>query len=34
MDFFGNEKFNIQIISDIIIPELNSDIAVELLIFS
>ena len=34
MDFFGNEKFNVQIISDIIIPELNSDIAVELLIFS
>ena len=34
MDFFGNEKFNIQIISKIIIPELNSDIAVELIIFS
>ena len=34
MDYFGNEKFNIQIISKIIIPELNSDIAVELIIFS
>ena len=34
MDFFGNEKFNIKIISKIIIPELNGNIAVELLIFS
>ena len=34
MDFFGNEKLNVQIITRIIIPELNGDIAVELLIFS
>ena len=34
MDFFNNEKFNIQIITYIIIPELNSNIAIDLIIFS
>ena len=34
MNFFGNEELNIQIIQDIIIPELNSEIAVELIIYS
>ena len=34
MDFFNNEKFNIQIITNIIIPELNSNIAIDLIIFS
>ena len=34
MDFFGNEKFNIQIITKIIIPELTSEISVELIIYS
>ena len=34
MDFFNNEKFNIQIITYIIIPELNDNIAIDLIIFS
>ena len=34
MDFFNNEMFNIQIITYIIIPELNSNIAIDLIIFS
>ena len=34
MDFFNNEKFNIQIITNIIIPELNPNIAIDLIIFS
>ena len=34
MDFFGNEKKNCQIITKIIIPELNCDHAVELIIYS
>ena len=34
MDFFGNEKKNCQIITKIIIPELNGDCAVELIIYS
>ena len=34
MDFFNNEKFNIQIITHIIIPEINSNIAIDLIIFS
>ena len=34
MDFFNNEKFNIQIITNIILKELNSNIAIDLLIFS
>ena len=34
MDFFNNEKFNIQIILNIIIPELNPNIAIDLIIFS
>ena len=34
MDFFNNEKFNIQIISNIILPEINSNIAIDLIIFS
>jgi len=34
MNFFGNEELNIQIIQDMIIPELNSDIAIELIIYS
>ena len=34
MDFFNNEKFNIQIITNIILPELNSNIAIDLIIFS
>ena len=34
MDFFNNEKFNIQIITYIIMPELDSTIAIDLIIFS
>ena len=34
MDFFNNEKLNIQFIINIIIPELNSNIAIDLIIFS
>ena len=34
MDFFGNEKKNCQIITKIIIPEINCDFAVELIIYS
>ena len=34
MDFFNNEKFNTQIITNIILPELNSNIAIDLIIFS
>ena len=34
MDFFNNEKFNIQIVTNIILPELNSNIAIDLIIFS
>ena len=34
MDFFNNEKFNVQIITNIILPELNSNIAIDLIIFS
>ena len=34
MDFFNNEKLNIQFITNIIIPELNSNIAIDLIIYS
>ena len=34
MDFFNNEKFNIQIINNIILKELNCNIAIDLIIFS
>ena len=34
MDFFNNEKFNVQIITNIILPELNSNIVIDLIIFS
>ena len=34
MDFFNNEKSNVQIITNIILPELNSNIAIDLIIFS
>ena len=34
MDFFNNEKLNIQFIINIIIPELNSNIAIDLIIYS
>ena len=34
IDFFNNEKLNIQFITNIIIPELNSNIAIDLIIYS
>ena len=34
MEFFQNEKFNVQIINCIILPELNCNIAIDLIIYS
>ena len=34
MEFFGNEYINVQVITYIILPEINSNIAIDLIIFS